>query len=418
MSQATDKNEREFDVIVWGASGFTGRLVAEYLLRRYGLGGELRWAIGGRNLDKLSQLRNDLGAAAGIDIQTLPIVVGNADDEASLVPIVRRTRVLCTTVGPYAKYGSSPVAACVRQGTDYCDLTGEVQWMRRMIDQHHAAAQASGARIVFTCGFDCIPADLGVFFLQQKMRAMHGVVSPRIKFRVKGFSGGASGGTIASMLNMLEEADHDRSVLHTLADPYGLNPAGERQGADGSDRVTPVYDAEFEQWSGPFVMAAVDTRVVRRTNALLGYSYGKEFRYDEGVLTGSGPVGWLKAAGTTAGLGGAMAVLRVRALRGLVARRLPSPGEGPSREQREKGYFDIRLWAQHPSDPTKSLYAKVTGDRDPGYGSTSKMLGESAVCLALDGVTTAGGCWTPASAMGEALITRLQANAGLSFQLL
>ncbi len=416
MSESIDKNGREFDVIVWGATGFTGRLVAEYLLQRYGVAGQLRWAIGGRNLDKLTQLRSELGAAAGVDTSALPVVVGDAADEASLVPIVRRTRVLCTTVGPYAKYGTPMVVACVREGTDYCDLTGEVQWMRRMIDQVQTQAEASGARIVFTCGFDCIPADLGVFFLQGQMRARHGVVSPRIKFRVKGFSGGASGGTIASMLNMLDEAEKDRSVLHTLADPYGLNPSGARQGPDGRDHVVPFYDEDFEQWAGPFVMAAVDTRIVRRSNALLGYAYGSDFRYDEGMLTGSGPSGWIKAAGITAGLGGAMAALRIAPLRRLAAKRLPAPGEGPSQQERENGYFDIRFWAQHPSDASKNLRAKVTGDRDPGYGSTSKMLGESAVCLALDGIAVGGGCWTPASAMGDALIARLQANAGLRFE--
>ena len=417
MTDRQSDTRREFDVVLWGASGFTGRLVAEYLLEHHGAGGPLRWALGGRSLVKLEQVRREIGAAAGVDTAALPIVVADAADDAAIEDIARRARVVCTTVGPYARHGTPLVAACVARGTHYCDLAGEVQWMRRMIDAHQTGAAASGARIVHACGFDCIPSDLGVFFLQEEMKSRHGVASPRVKYRVKGFSGAASGGTIASMMNMLEEAGRDPTVWRILGDPYALNPEGERGGPDDGDQMGPAWDAEFGEWTGPFVMAAVDTRIVRRTNALLGYPYGRDFRYDEATLMGSGPVGLAKAVGMTAGLGGVMGAMRLGPVRRLAAGRLPKPGEGPTREQREKGYFDVRLWAQHPTDPTKSLRARVTGDRDPGYGSTAKMLAEAALCLANDELPVGGGFWTPAAAMGTALLRRLRASAGLTFEI-
>ena len=414
---ATQPEEREFDVVVWGATGFTGRLVAEYLLETYGDGAELRWAIGGRNREKLEALREEIGRETGRSAAGLPLVVGDGDDEAFVAELARRTRVVCTTVGPYAKYGSKLVAACARGGTHYCDLTGEVQWMRRMIDAHQKEAEASGARIVHTCGFDSIPSDLGVFFLQREMRRRHGVPCARIKCRVKGFSGAFSGGTIASLLNVLDEAGRDREVRRLMADPYGLNPEGQRSGPDGPDRTTPAYDDDFSAWTAPFIMAGINHKVVRRSNALLGHAYGAEFRYDEAMLMGDGPVGWLKAAGLTGGLAAAMGAGAIGPLRSLLGRVLPAPGEGPSKEQREAGYFDLRLYGEHPEDRGKSLRAKVTGDRDPGYGSTAKMLGESAVCLAKDEITVGGGFWTPASVMGEPLLERLQAKAGLTFSI-
>ncbi len=411
------KESRELDVVVWGASGFTGKLTAEYLLARYGTGGALRWAIAGRNKTKLEAVRSDIARTTGADASALPVVVGDGDDAAFLGDLARRTRVVCTTVGPYAKYGSKLVAACARHGTDYCDLTGEVAWMRLMIDAHHAEAAASGARIVFCCGFDCIPADLGVFFLQREMRARHGVASSRVQYRVAGFSGGASGGTIASMLGMMEEAERDPSVLRTMREPYALNPPGEQSGPDGPERMTPRWDPDFRQWTAPFMMAGIDTKIVRRSNALLGYAYGKRFRYDEAMLMGAGPLGLAKAIATTAGTLSMMGAMAIGPVRRAIAGRLPQPGEGPSLERRERGYFEILLRGEHPSDPDKSLRGRIHGDRDPGYGSTSKMLGESAVCLAQDGLSVAGGCWTPASAMGDALLVRLGKNAGVAFVL-
>jgi short subunit dehydrogenase-like uncharacterized protein len=331
-----------------------------------------------------------------------------------MASLASRTRVVCTTVGPYALYGSELVAACAQAGTHYCDLTGEVFWMRRMIDAHQDQAAASGARIVYTCGFDCIPADLGVFFVQREMNTRHGVASPRVKMRVAGFSGGGSGGTAASGVNMIEEASKDPAVTRLNADPYALNPKDQMSGPDGPDRSAPIYDDDFEQWTGPFIMANIDTRVVRRSNALLGYAYGKDFQYDEAMLMGTGPVGFAKAAGLAAALRVGMAAMTLGPVRRLAASRMPAPGEGPSAEVRESGYWDVRLLAEHPDDPSKNLRARLTGDRDPGYGSTSKMLAESAVCLALDSLSSSPGFLTPAAAMGDALLARLQRSAGVT----
>ncbi len=405
--------DREFDVVVWGATGFTGKLVAEYLMERYGIGRDLRWALGGRSQAKLEAVRAGLGAEAS----ALPLVLGDSANEASMHALAARTRVVCTTVGPYAKYGSELVAACAQGGTHYCDLTGEPQWMRAMIDSHQKAAEDSGARIVHTCGFDSIPSDMGVFFLQDLMQSRHGVACSRVKYRVVKFKGGMSGGTIASMLNLMSEAASNPKIRRLIADPYALNPDGQRFGPDGGDQAGPAYDADFSQWTGPFVMAGINTRVVRRTNAILKHPYGANFQYDEATLMGRGPVGWAKAAALSASVAGGMLAGAVGPLRRAMTRFLPEPGDGPSKEERETGFFHVRLFGEHPEDRTKHLRASVKGDRDPGYGSTAKMLGESAVCLALDESNVSGGIWTPASAMGKALLGRLQTNAGLTFTL-
>jgi short subunit dehydrogenase-like uncharacterized protein len=408
--------QRELSIVVWGASGFTGKLTAEYLLKTYGVSDNFNWALAGRNQAKLEQVRKDIGETTGVAADALRIVVGNGDDADFLADLARRADVVCTTVGPYAKYGSKLVAACVEAGTNYCDLTGEVQWMARMIEVHHEAAVRSGARIVFTCGFDCIPSDIGAFFMNEEMKKRHGEACSRIQFRVKGFKGAPSGGTVATMLNMMEEAQEDKSILRTMSAPYALNPAGQQAGPDAAEAVMASYDDAFDQWIAPFVMGAVNTKVVRRSNALLDYAYGRDFRYDEAVLCGGGLGGFLKAMAT--GLGGAagMGAMAIGPIRRFAAGRLPQPGEGPSLEQREAGYFDIALLGHHPTDPSKNLAGSIRGDRDPGYGSTSKMLGESAVCLALDELGPGGGCLTPASAMGSALLARLPA-AGVSVEL-
>ena len=404
---------QELDVVIWGATGFTGKLVAEYLLERYGVGGDLRWAIGGRNQGKLEGVRRDLGDAA----TDLLLIVGDNDDADFLASLCKRTRVVCSTVGPYAHFGSKLVAACVGAGTSYCDLSGEMQWIRRMIDQHLAAAAASGARIVHSCGFDCIPSDLGVYFVQREMLQRHGVYSNHVSGRVKSFRGGFSGGTAASMLAMMEEVERDPGVRRLLADPYGLNPQGRRAGPDGRDQIGPAYDSDFASWTAPFIMAALNTRVVRRTNALLEPGYGADFRYDEAMLTGGGPIGLAKAGGISTAQGAAMVGGALGPLRRALSRFVPKPGEGPTREQREKGFFEIFVHARHPTDERKSLRGRVYGDRDPGYGSTAKMLGESAVCLATDDLEVGGGFWTTAAAMGDPLLKRLNENAGVTFTL-
>jgi len=410
----TTTAEREFDIILWGATGFTGRLVAEYLLGRYGSGADLRWALAGRNQARLEAVRAGLGHAAA----ELPILLADSDDEESLDRLAARAKVICSTVGPYALFGSGLVAACVGRGTHYCDLTGEVHWMRRMIDLHHDAARASGARIVHTCGFDSIPSDLGVLFIQLEMRRRHGVHCAAVKFRAREFKGGFSGGTVASMLNMLDEAERDPGITTVLADPYGLNPEGERRGLDGPERVLPEYDADLAAWVTPFVMGVINTKVVRRTNALLGYAYGHEFRYEEGTVVPFGAFGFPLAAAFSTASAAFTAMASVRGLRRVLAGMLPKPGEGPSEHTRVTGLYVIDLLGRHPTDRALDLRVRVRGDRDPGYGSTSKMLAESAVCLARDPLTSPGGVLTPAAAMGEHLLARLAANAGVSFEVI
>lgn len=403
---------REFDVVVWGASGFTGRLVADHLLTQYGIDGELRWALGGRSAARLEAVRAELGAnAAGLTILTADI-----EDAASLATLVERTRVICTTVGPYALYGSALLAACAAAGTHYCDLTGEVQWMRRMIDAYHDTARQTGARIVHTCGFDSIPSDLGVFDLQRVFRERFGRAAERIAFRGLEFRGGFSGGTVASMLNMLDEVDRDPSIDAVLTDPYGLNPAGERHGLDAPEQRLPTFDVERRAWLTPFVMGAINTKVVRRTNALLGYPYGHDFRYDEATVVPHGLWGFPAALAMSVASAAGMAAMRVPPVRRFIGKRLPQPGEGPSAATRESGYYLLELTGSTRASNAERLTLRIRGDRDPGYGSTARMLGESAVCLAQDALDSPGGVLTPASAMGSALVRRLTARAGISFE--
>lgn len=406
-----------------GATGFTGALVAEYLVRNYlgrtaAPGQPLRLALAGRNPGKLEKVRERL---AEIDpgARELPILVADSKDGEALRAMAARTEVVCTTVGPYAQHGEPLVAACVEKGTDYCDLTGEPQFIRRSIDAHHQAAGKSGARIVHCCGFDSIPSDLGALMLQEHAIAEYGGPCREIKFALVGGSGGFSGGTVASMLNLLEEASTSRATRRVLGNPYGLNPVGKRSGPDGSDLQSAKYDEDLEAWIAPFVMAAINTRVVRRSNALMDYRYGEDFRYSEVTVTGQGIRGAVGAGLMTAGLGGFVVLASMAPTRKLLARRvLPAPGQGPDRAKREAGYFVIRLLGLAPGgDGSRRLEGRVKGQQDPGYGETSKMLGEAAVCLALDGseLDAPGGILTPASCMGMTLVERLR-RAGMTFE--
>ena len=406
--------ERTYDVVIWGATGFTGRLAVDYMYFTYGLNGDVKWAVAGRNASKLSELRQ---AVAGADADQIPELVADSHDEASLRQLVASTRVVCTTVGPYAIYGSLLVQLCAEEGTHYCDLTGEVHWMRQMMEAHHLTAEASGARIVHNCGFDSIPSDLGTLYIQNEMQRLHGVYAPRVKYRVVRSNGGVSGGTVASMINMMEEAKVNPRLRDIMADPYSLNPPNMPRGDDGPDQTGVSYDQDFGQWTGPFVMAGINTRVVRRSHALLGYPWGQHFRYDEAVLTGDGPGGYARAALLAGGTGLMMAASAFSPTRGVLARLAPAPGEGPDEETIRNGFFEIDLLAAHPEDPKSDLTARVTGDRDPGYGATSKMLVESAVCLAQDGLSTPTGILTTVVAMGQSLITRLADKAGMGFSI-
>ena len=402
---------RDFDLIVWGATGFTGQLVVEYLANTYGVDGDLRWAIAGRNQAKLQQVRKD--CLAEQQREHLAIFTADSSDAASLQALTNRAAVICTTVGPYAIHGTPLVEACATTGTHYCDLTGEVQWMAKVIPLYQDKARKSGARIVHTCGFDSIPSDMGTWFVQQAMLEQHGVAANKVSCRIGRSKGAASGGTIASLLHVLEEAGHDPSVKQALADPYSLYPEGLAKGQDGPDQMGAVYDADFHQWTCPFIMSSINSRVVRRSHALMGLPWGEDFRYDESQLCKSRSA----ALRNTIAMGAGMATMALAPTRKLAQRFLPKPGDGPDRAAREEGFFELFLHASHPSDRSKDLRAKVTGDMDPGYGSTSKMLSEAAVCLAKDDLTVDGGFWTPSSAMGENLRERLVSNAGLTFDL-
>ncbi len=388
-----------FDLVLWGASGFTGRLTANYLAKH---AGDTKWAIAGRNKAKLEGL--------GFDV---PILVGDSHDETSLDAIVKQTKVLCTTVGPYTKYGTPLVAACAKAGINYCDLTGETNWMMGTVRQFHDAAKASGARIVHTCGFDSIPSDLGVLMMHEHAAA-NGEALAEVRYYVDHMSGAVSGGTVASMLSVAERLN-DKDVRRALADPYALNPEGAHRGTDGRDLFGARYDAEADRWTGPFIMAGVNTRVVRRSNALADFKYGKDFRYSEVTNTGRGAKGWFRATTLATGLGAFAGAIAIAPTRWLLKNTvLPKPGQGPNKAQREAGSFQITLRAKTQSGG--EFKGKVTGEQDPGYGETAKMLSQSALCLAHDELPSGGGVLTPATAMGTTLIERLK-KAGMGFEI-
>lgn len=404
---------RTYDVVIWGATGFTGRLVAGYLAKRYGVDKSLRWAIAGRNQGKLDDVKKSLT----VNADALPTIVADSFDGERLRAMTSQSSVVVSTVGPYAKYGSALVAACVDTGTDYCDLAGEAQWIREMIDMHHANAEQSGARIVHCCGFDSVPMDIGVWFLQQEAMARSGAFCKSIAMFVKAIKGGPSGGTIASLVNVIKASRANREVARTLADPYGLNPAAERSGPDLRDQRNVRFDPLANAWTAPFVMAGINTKLVRRSHALLGYPYGRDFRYREAVMTGIGVSARLKAIVISSALAALVIGASYRHTRKFLERFiLPKPGDGPDAEARANGFFDLRQFGELPDGTL--LRSRITGDRDPGYGSTSKMLGECAVCLANDNLSVRGGVHSPASAMAEPLLERLQTNAGLSFEII
>ena len=385
----------EFDIIVYGATGYTGRLVAEYLSQEYADDSGLRWAMAGRSQSKLEAVRDEINAPADT-----PLVVADTGDADSLRAMAERTRVVLTTVGPYQLYGSDLVRICAESGTDYVDLCGEPAWMRQMIDAHGETAKQSGARIVFSCGFDSIPFDLGVYFLQQAAQEKFGAALPRVKGRVRKMKGTFSGGTAASLKATLAAAKANPEIYQLLGNPFALTPGF--TGPAQPPAAKPEFDESLGSWAAPFVMAAINTRNVHRSNALLGHAYGSDFVYDEMILTGPGEQGEAIAKAVTGD-------------KSLAGDDAPKPGEGPTKEERENGFYDV-LFIGEGADG-KTLTANVAGKRDPGYGSTSRMIAESAICLVRDATDTQGGIWTTAPAMGDKLIKRLQEHAGLTFKL-
>ncbi len=377
----------EFDIIVYGATGYTGRLVAQHLATHYGSGGEVKWAMAGRSAAKLAEVRDEIGAPKGT-----PLVVADASDAASVAAMVKRAKAIITTVGPYQLYGSDLVAACAAAGTDYLDLSGEPNWMRQMIDAHEATAKASGARILFSVGFDSVPFELGVYFCQETAKARLGGIVTRVKGRVRGMQGGLSGGTAASGAATMAAIQKDPSMLAVMMSPFGLTPGFEGpaqpggQAAEDDPDVGPV---------APFMMAVINTKNVHRSNLLMGHAYGADFVYDEMVMGApdSGGPGFTDMASLPGGV--------------------PKPGDGPSMAEREAGFYDI-LFIGIAGDG-RQVRVAVKGDMDPGYGSTSKMLAEAAICL-VQAPDVAGGIWTPGAALQGLLVDRLQRHAGLSFE--
>ena len=383
----------KYDIVVFGASGYTGRLVAEYLQEEYA-NTALKWAMAGRSLDKLASVRTALGIPESVDLVSV-----DSDDAASVGQMVSDCRVVITTVGPYQLYGEELIKQCAEQGTDYVDLSGEPSWMHETIARHSAAAKASGARIVHSCGFDSIPFDLGVYCLQQHAIAQTGKPITTVKGRVRAMNGTFSGGTIASLRATMASARANPAIIKVLTNPFALT-----EGFTGPEQPTgaaPQYDEELNSWSAPFVMAAINTKNIHRSNFLMGHRYGEEFRYDEMLLTGDGEQG--------------QAAAEYVAKDDSIGKSDLQPGDGPTQEERENGNYDALFAGQNCEG--ELMISSVQGDRDPGSGSTSKMLAEAAICLLENPALASGGLWTPAAAMGQALIDRLHAHAGLTFQI-
>jgi len=387
-------NEKTYDVVVYGASGYTGRLVAEYMTKQYPNGSGTTWAMAGRNAEKLAQVRNEIGAPADT-----PIVIADAENAATIDAMCKATKVVLTTVGPYQLYGEPLVKACAENGTDYVDLCGEPAWMRKMIDAYDAAAKASGARIVFSCGFDSIPFDLGVFYLQDQAKEKLGAALARVRCRVRAMEGKFSGGTAASFGATMAAAAQDPIIIQLLQTPFALTPGFE--GPDQPSGMTPMEDETIGMWVAPFIMATINTKNVHRSNLLLNHAYGTDFVYDEMVITGPGEQG--EAA--------AKAVANANPL---ADGDVPQPGEGPTKEEREAGNYDLLFLGQGTDDQT--IKVGVKGNEDPGYASTSKMISECAICLTQESADAPGGVVTPGAVFGMNIIERLRSNAAISFE--
>lgn len=425
QTSETDTQARSYAVVLYGATSFVGQITAHYLTQFLSASNNLNgsdsiaWAIAGRDQEKLETLQAELSAAQkdGSKQAKVDIIIANSNDEASLDKMTKQTQVIISTVGPYLKYGEPLIKSCTKNGTDYVDLTGEAIFIKDMMDKYQNDAKNSGARIVNSCGFDSIPSDLGVFFTQQQAEAKFDAACTVIKMRVKAAKGGLSGGTIASMATIFEEVAKDKARRQQLANPYLLNDDENAPSVRQDNVSKPEYDSEHERWLAPFVMASINTRIVHHTNQLLGYEYGRNFKYDEAMWMQDGVKGKLMSYGMSVGLLGFATAMSIKPSREFLSKHvLTKSGDGPSKSEQENGYFDIRFFGE--TSKKETIHTKVTGDRDPGYGSTSRMLAQSALCLVQDisREDVEGGFWTPASAMGEKLLTRLETHAGLSFE--
>ena len=397
-------NTKQLDLIIWGATGFTGQLVSEYINKKYS-NTALKWGIAGRNKEKASVIAKRLNIAKD------RVFIADCNNIESLIKLTSKTKVICTTVGPYAKLGTNLIDACIKTNTNYCDITGETQWIRKMIDKYHSKAKENKIKIINSCGFDSIPSDMGVFYSQKKLFEKTGEYANKINMRVASAKGGISGGTYNSLSNVLEEARLDKEVRKTLTNPYGLNPIDKQNGPDKADLQSVIFDKVSNSWIAPFVMAGINTKIVRRSHALIDFKYGSDFSYDEATLSGKGVLGQVK---------GYLSLIPIflatrkkgSFIKNIVDYVLPKSGEGPSKKTRISGYYNLRFYL---TQQNKIHLSKVIGDMDPGYGSTSKMLAESAICLALDKTPETYGILTPSVALGNPLLKRLQENAGLTF---
>lgn len=398
---AETPNDRTHDLVLFGATGFVGRLTAAYLAKAAPTG--TRIALAGRSAQRLAAVRAGLGAPAA----DWPLVEADSCDDTALTGLAESSRVVVTTVGPYAKYGLPLVAACAAAGTAYADLTGEVLFVRDSVDRHAATARGTGARIVHACGFDSVPSDLGVLLTAERAAADGAGELTDTTLVVVSMRGGVSGGTLDSMRNQVDVSRADRALRDVVADPYALSPDRSAEPDLGSESDTHLVGREDGRWTGPFVMAPFNTRIVRRSNALQDWAYGRQLRYSEVMSFGSTPLGPLLAAGTAAGVVGLTAGLGFGPTRSVLDRVLPSPGQGPSKLVRDRGSFRLEITATTTSGARYRTTVAAQGD--PGYAATSVMLGESGLCLALDPVTSGGGVLTPAVAMGTVLADRLRA---------
>lgn len=417
-----DTDSRPYAVILYGATSFVGQITAHYLAN-FLQDKPTQWAIAGRSADKLKGLEKDLRNASeankGGSFSIPATIIANSDDAASLAEMCQQGQVIISTVGPYLQYGEPLVKACAENGTDYVDLTGESIFIKDMMDKYQATAQQSGARIVNSCGFDSIPSDLGVYFTQQAAKERFDAACPEIHMRVKAAKGGLSGGTIASMATIFAEVGQDKSRRKQLANPYLLNDDDQAPNVRQVSHAKPTFDAEHDRWLAPFIMDSINTRIVHRSNQLLDYAYGRDFKYDEAMWMPAGIKGRAMSYALTAGIGGFAVAMSFAKSRELLSDHvLPKSGDGPSVEEQENGYFDIRFFGSTAAGET--IATKVTGDKDPGYGSTSQMLAQAALCLVedIDNAKVGGGFWTPASAMSEALLSRLTQHAGLDFSVI
>ena len=385
-------NIKEYDFVVYGATGFTGKLVVEYLVQKYSNNSQIKWALAGRNLQKLESVAASKNVPEGTGLLEV-----DSNNIASIEEMISKTKCVLTTVGPYQLYGNDIVSACVKSGIDYVDLCGEPGWMHEKINELTETARETGSRIVFSCGFDSIPFDLGVLFLQNEVTRRYGKPSLNVRGRVREMNGEFSGGTAASLGATMAALKEKPELFAVLANPFSLSNGftGPDQPADNK----PIFDDKLDTWVAPFFMAPINTKNVHRSNALMNHMYGKDFCYNEMWVMGPGDDG--KAAADFISSSNPLS-------------NAPKPGEGPSRESRENGNYDI-LFCGDIND--ESVHVSVVGDMDPGYGSTSKMIAESAICLVKECEDLNGGIYTPAPSMGTKLIKRLQDNAGLTFKI-